>query len=47
MRDVPLGFVAALMSALADATIDFMIRNPAGADKHGMAAFKALWRIVK
>jgi AcrR family transcriptional regulator len=47
MRDVPLGFVAALMNALADATIDFMIRNPAGADKHGMAAFKALWRIVK
>ena len=46
MRDAPLGFVAALMSALAEATIDFMIREPANADKHGVAAFEALWRIV-
>jgi hypothetical protein len=46
MRDAPLGFVAALMNALADATIDFMIRDAANADKHAMAGFKALWRIV-
>lgn len=46
MRDAPLGFVAALMNALADATIDFIIRDPANADKHGMAGFEALWRIV-
>jgi len=46
MRDTPLGFVAALMSALADATIDFMIRDPANADKHRMAAFDAMWRII-
>jgi AcrR family transcriptional regulator len=46
MSDAPLRFVAALMSALADTTIDFMIRNPANADKHAMAAFEALWRIV-
>jgi AcrR family transcriptional regulator len=46
MRDAPLGFVAALMSALAEATIDFMIREPANADKHGVAGFQALWRIV-
>jgi AcrR family transcriptional regulator len=46
MRDAPLGFVAALMSALADATIDFMIREPANAAQHGKAAFEALWRIV-
>jgi AcrR family transcriptional regulator len=46
MRDAPLGFVAALMSALAEATIDFMIREPANAEKHGVAAFEALWRIV-
>lgn len=46
MRDVPLGFVAALMGALADATIDFMIRDPTNAGKHGAAAFEALWRIV-
>jgi AcrR family transcriptional regulator len=46
LRDAPLGFVAVLMNALADATTDFMIRDPANADKHGMAAFDALWRIV-
>jgi AcrR family transcriptional regulator len=46
MRDAPLGFVAALMNALAEATIDFIIRDPANADKHRMAGFEALWRIV-
>jgi AcrR family transcriptional regulator len=46
MRDAPLGFVAALTNALAEATIDFIIRDPANADKHGMAGFEALWRIV-
>lgn len=46
MRHAPLGFVAALMSALADATMDFMIRDPANADNHRVAAFDALWRMV-
>jgi AcrR family transcriptional regulator len=46
MRNAPLGFVAALMNALAEATIDFMIRDRAHAKKHGQAAFEALWRIV-
>jgi len=46
MREAPLGFLVALMSALADATIDFVIRDPANADKHCMTAFEALWRIV-
>jgi AcrR family transcriptional regulator len=46
MRDAPLMFVAALMSALAEATIDFMIRAPANADKHSKAGFDALWRMI-
>jgi hypothetical protein len=46
MRDAPLEFIVALMSALADATIDFMIHDPANADKHCMAGFDALWRMV-
>jgi len=46
MRDAPLSFVVALMSATADATIDFMIGDPANADGHGQAAFDALWRMV-
>jgi AcrR family transcriptional regulator len=46
MRNAPLGFVVALMNALADATIDFMIQDPANADKHCMAAFEAFMRMV-
>ncbi len=47
MRSVPLGFVASLMGALADATTDFIIREPANADKHARAAFEALWRMIR
>jgi len=46
MRDAPLGLVVALMNALADATIDFMIHDPVNADSHGAAAFDALWRMI-
>jgi AcrR family transcriptional regulator len=46
IRDAPLGFVAALMTALADATIDYMIQDPANADKHYMAAFDGFWRMI-
>ena len=46
MRDAPLDFVVALMSALADATIDFMIDDPARADDHCRAGFEAFWRMV-
>lgn len=45
MRDVPLDFITALLSGLADATIDFMLHNPDNADKTSMAAFEALWRM--
>ncbi|MBB3564368.1 AcrR family transcriptional regulator [Rhizobium sp. BK512] len=46
MRDAPLGFVAALMGAIAEATIDFIVRDPSNAPKHSKAGFEALWRIV-
>lgn len=46
MRDAPLALVVALMGALADATIDFMIRDPANAGEHGRSGFEALWRII-
>lgn len=46
MRDLPLNFVAALMTALADATIDFMIQDSANADEHCTAAFNAFWRMI-
>ncbi len=46
MRDAPLAFVLALMNALADATIDFMLHDPADADEHSKAAFDAVWRML-
>lgn len=46
MRDAPLDFVAALMIALVDATIDYMIRDPANADKRCEAAFDGFWRMI-
>ena len=46
MRDAPRELLFALLSALADTTMDFMIRDPANADEHCMAAFKAIWQMV-
>ena len=46
LRDAPPGFAVALMSALADTTIDFMVGEPAKADAHAATAFDALWRMV-
>jgi AcrR family transcriptional regulator len=46
LRNAPLGFVSALMSAMADTTMDFMIADPANADQHCQTAFEALWRML-
>jgi AcrR family transcriptional regulator len=46
MRDVPMEFVVALMNSLADATMDFMISDPANADEHRRAGFDALCRML-
>jgi AcrR family transcriptional regulator len=46
MRDAPMAFVVAIMNSLADATMDFMISDPARADEHSMAGFKALCRML-
>lgn len=46
MRDVPLAFVVGLLNAHADATVDFMIGDPANADAHCMTAFDAFWRML-
>jgi AcrR family transcriptional regulator len=47
LRNAPLGFVSALMSAIADTTTDFMIGDPAKAHKHCMTGFDAMWRMVE
>lgn len=46
MRDAPMEFVAALMNALAEATMDFMVDDPANADEHCRAGFDALCRML-
>jgi len=46
MRDAPLAFVVVLANAVADATIDFIIRDPDNADAHARAGFEALWRMI-
>ena len=46
MRDVPLSFVLTLTTAIAEATIDTVIREPAGADAHSSAGFEAVWRVL-
>jgi AcrR family transcriptional regulator len=46
LRHAPLAFVAALMSAVADTTMDFMISDPANADSHCLTAFDAVWRML-
>jgi AcrR family transcriptional regulator len=46
MRDATLEFVLTLMSALADATIDSMLHDPANADAYCTVGFDALWRVL-
>ena len=46
MRGAPRAFIAAIMNAVADATMDFMAQDPAHANKHSALGFEALWRAV-
>ena len=46
MQDAPLNFVLTLTSAIAEATIDAMIRRPAEADALSRAGFDAMWRVL-
>ena len=46
MSEAPLTLVVGLMNAMAETTVDFMIRNPAKADEHSNLAFEAVWRML-
>ena len=46
LRDAPLGLVVALLTAMADATTDFMIHDPQNAEWHCATAFDAVWRVL-
>jgi AcrR family transcriptional regulator len=46
LRNAPKGFVVALTSSLANATMDFMMHDPTNAKKHCKIGFDALWRVL-
>ncbi|CFR16734.1 TetR/AcrR family transcriptional regulator [Yersinia kristensenii] len=39
-------FVAAIMTALADTTVDFMLAEPARSSEHAAVGFKLFWRAM-
>jgi AcrR family transcriptional regulator len=46
MCAAPLSLLVVLMNAVADATVDFIIRDPANADSHSRMGFEAIWRMI-
>jgi AcrR family transcriptional regulator len=46
LRNAPMPFVIAMMNAVGDATMDFMLADPAHAKKHSKAGFEALWGML-
>jgi AcrR family transcriptional regulator len=46
MRRQPPSFVSAIMSAIADTTMDFIAREPAQAKRYTKAGFDAFWKAV-
>lgn len=46
LRNSSMAFAQALMSSLAETTMDFMISDPANAKKHSKAGFETFWRAV-
>jgi AcrR family transcriptional regulator len=46
MRHQPPSFVSAIMSAIADTTMDFIAREPAQAKRYTKAGFDAFWKAV-
>ena len=46
MRCKPPSFVSAIMSAIADTTMDFIAREPAQAKRYTKAGFDAFWKAV-
>jgi len=46
LRTASRSFAGAIMNSLAEATMDFMLHDPAQARKHCKAGFEALWRAM-
>jgi AcrR family transcriptional regulator len=46
LRDHPPAFISAIMSALAETTMEFMTRDPAHAERYRNAGFEAFWNAI-
>jgi AcrR family transcriptional regulator len=46
LRETPMSFAAAIMNSMAEATMDFMVSDPARAREHCQVGFDALWRVL-
>jgi AcrR family transcriptional regulator len=46
MQKVSMVFLVALMNSVAEATMDFMMQDPANAKKHSKEGFDAFWRML-
>ena len=46
LHNSPMPFVRGLMNALAETTMDFMIKDPANAKKHSKVGFETFWRAL-
>lgn len=46
LKQAAFPFVASLMNAIADATMDFMAQDPAHAQQHCELGFQSLWRVL-
>lgn len=47
LKDQPMPLVVALMNALAEATMDFMIKDSVHAQSHCEAGFNAMWQMIR
>lgn len=46
LAEVPLSYVTVLIGAMADSTMDAMIRKPEEAEARSEVAFEAVWRVL-
>ncbi len=46
LRDQPIIFINGILESLANMTIDFMIENPAEANRHSDLGFETFWRAI-
>lgn len=46
LRNSPMSFAGAIINSLADATMDYMISDPANAKAHCKVGFETFWRTI-